>query len=67
MALNDARLLLDALADNDDLVSAVGSYEEQMRQVTIPSCAQPLITIALLRRASFSLLTSKAILLQGCI
>jgi 2-polyprenyl-6-methoxyphenol hydroxylase-like FAD-dependent oxidoreductase len=36
MALNDARLLVDALAANDDVVAAVGSYEAQMRETAYP-------------------------------
>lgn len=36
MALNDARLLVDALAANDDVVEAVGSYERQMRNIAYP-------------------------------
>jgi 2-polyprenyl-6-methoxyphenol hydroxylase-like FAD-dependent oxidoreductase len=36
MALNDARLLVDALAENDDPVAAVGSYESQMRETAYP-------------------------------
>lgn len=36
MALNDARLLVDALAANDDVVAAVGTYEAQMRETAYP-------------------------------
>lgn len=36
MALNDARLLVDALATNDDPIVAIGSYEEQMRDTAYP-------------------------------
>ena len=36
MALNDARLLVDALAAHDDVVAAVGSYEAQMRETAYP-------------------------------
>lgn len=36
MALNDARLLLDALAEHEDVVEAVGAYESEMREVAYP-------------------------------
>ena len=36
MALNDARMLVDALATHDDSVAAIGAYEEQMRQTAYP-------------------------------
>ena len=35
-ALNDARLLLDALAAHDDVVDAVGEYEDRMRETAYP-------------------------------
>ena len=36
MALNDARLLVDELASNDEVVTAVGAYEAQMRETAYP-------------------------------
>jgi 2-polyprenyl-6-methoxyphenol hydroxylase-like FAD-dependent oxidoreductase len=36
MALNDARLLVDALAEHDDPVAAIGAYEQQMRDTAYP-------------------------------
>lgn len=36
MALNDARLLVEALAAHDDPIAAIGEYEEQMRQTAYP-------------------------------
>ena len=36
MALNDARVLVDAIASHDDVVDAVGAYEAQMRATAYP-------------------------------